>query len=859
MLDKQVGEQVKNLPKTALVFRGVKYSYTKLLQYIELYRQTFVSNVQSSKFKVQSSILSSSNIEEAEGEVGRDSLKILIFADNGPEYYFVTLGAFQCNACVIPVDVQSTAKEISCIMEECMPEIIFVAEHYREKIADIAAAIPNYEYKILSASDIDDSNIDEMPVIEMPLRTDEGLAAIIYTSGTTGLPKGVMISYKNIWCNINSITHHIKVFTADSNVMILLPLHHVYPFVGSIMVPLYAGGTCWITDGMRPEAILQTFQEGKISIVIGVPRLFETLSKGIMSKINESFAAKTLFKLASFLQWRAFSKMVFKAVHQKFGGHIKHMSCGGAALPYEIAKIYKTLGFCILEGYGMTECAPMIAFTPIDEPRLHYVGHVLPGCEVKIAENNEILVRGDNVMLGYYNKPEETADILRDGWLHTGDMGKFDGAYLKITGRIKEIMVTSSGKNINPIEVEDALMKNSIFMKEIAVFLHNDQLHLLIYPEMSAVRLQSDGDLEELLKNEIAEYNKNAMNYKRIQQFHIISEELPKNRLGKVQRFKLEEFIQKKEKKPEENLDSFSDTYKILKQFIDKELNVKAHADDHFEIDLAIDSLSKLSLLSFIETAFSIPMKAPQLDELCCLEKLSQYIEKQATEYNANAVSWKEILQTEKSTLQLPHSGIVHWLTQNLVKLIAYTYFILRGKGKEHIPNVPVIFVANHRSGLDGAFVVSRLPWKRVKNTFFFAKDKHFNSTFTRFMAPRNNIIVMNINTNLREAIVQMGEVLRQGKSIIIFPEGTRSKDKKMKEFKDMFAIVSQELNIPIVPVAISGAEHATFNSKRIPRPFKRIFVEFLPAVYPNAEENVQELKEKVQGMIEEVFVVNKV
>jgi len=313
----------------------------------------------------------------------------------------------------------------------------------------------------------------------------------------------------------------------------------------------------------------------------------------------------------------------------------------------------------------------------------------------------------------------------------------------------------------------------------------------------------------------------------------------------------LEAFVHKKENKPEENIEHFSSTYKALKQFIDKELNVKAHSDDHFEIDLAMDSLSKLSLLTFIENAFSIPMKAHELDELCCLEKLSHHIERQEAKYNENGISWKEILQTEKPVLKLPHSGFIHWFTINFIKLAFHIYFRLRGKGKENIPNQPVIFVANHRSGLDGVFVTSRLPWKRVKNTFFFAKDKHFQSFFARFMAPRNNIILMNINTNLREAIVQMSEVLRQGKNIIIFPEGTRTKTKKMKDFKEMFAILSQELNVPILPVAISGSERAAYRFKRLPRPFARIFVEFLPPVYPNAGENVQELREKVQRMIE--------
>ncbi|MDR0206307.1 MAG: AMP-binding protein [Bacteroidales bacterium] len=821
---------VKNLPKTAIVFRGVTYSYTQLLQYIEKYSQTFQSK-------------------------GKAPEKVMIFSDNCPEYYFVTYAAFRCNACVVPVDMQSTPKEISNILDECRPEVIFISEYYRENISKLAAEIPDYDYTILSPSDIDICDIDEMPVIPVPVRKDDHIAAIIYTSGTTGLPKGVMLSHKNFWYNVDSVTNQLPIFNSNSNVMVLLPLHHSYPFVGTILVPLHAGGTCWISDGMKPDSILQTLKEGKITLIVGVPKLYETLAKGIISKINASAVAKIIYNIASVLQWRSFSKLIFKSVHQKFGGHIHYILTGGAAFPKEVAKVFITLGFKILEGYGMTECAPMIAFSRPGEWRYNCIGKALPGCDIKIAENGEILAKGENVMLGYYKKPKESAAIIKEGWLHSGDMGEIDAnGILKVTGRIKEIIVTSNGKNINPGEIEQELLKNSHFMKEIAVFLHQDHLHLLIYPEMSAVRLDSEGDIEELLKNEIAEYNKNVAHYKRIQQFHIVSEELPKNRMGKVQRFKLEDFIRKQKAKPEENSENFTPTFKVLKEFIDKELNVNAHSNDHFEIDLAMDSLSKLSVLSFIENAFSIPLKAQQMDELCSLEKLSDYIEKETTTYNENQISWKEILQTEKSSLKLPHSGFIHWFTANIVKLVFHCYFLLKGKGREHIPNEPVIFVANHRSGLDGAFITSKLPWKRVKESFFFAKDKHFKSLFSRFMAPRNNIILMNINDSLRESILQMSEVLRKGKNVIIFPEGTRSKDSVMKEFKDMFAILSSELNIPMVPIAISGAERAAFKFKRIPRPFTRILVEFLPTVYPNQKENVQELKEKVQKMIEKVL-----
>ncbi len=163
----------------------------------------------------------------------------------------------------MPVDVQSTAKEISYILEECRPEIIFVSGYYKEKIAIIADTISDYTYTILSSSDIDISDIAEMPVNEIPMRQDDQVAAIIYTSGTTGLPKGVMLSYKNFWYNIDAVCNQLPIFNSNSNVMVLLPLHHVFPFAGSMLAPLYAGGTCWITDGMKPESILQTLNSAR--------------------------------------------------------------------------------------------------------------------------------------------------------------------------------------------------------------------------------------------------------------------------------------------------------------------------------------------------------------------------------------------------------------------------------------------------------------------------------------------------------------------------------------------------------------------------------------------------------------------
>ena len=272
--------------------------------------------------------------------------------------------------------------------------------------------IPGYKTIILTPSEIDSSKVNELPIEEIPMGEMQQVVAIIYTSGTTGSPKGVMLTNENFWYNVNAVSNLVPIYDTNSRVILLLPLHHVFPFAGALLAPLYSGGTVYIAESIAPDVILKTLQDGKITIIIGVPRLYDALAKGIMNKINSSPAAKIMYKLAKLIACPSFSKMVFKSAHDKFGGHIKNFVCGGAALSKETGTIFKTLGFSVLEGFGMTECAPMISFTRPGDVKVGYCGQTLPGIEVKIGPNDEVLVKGPNVMKGYYNKPEETAQLI---------------------------------------------------------------------------------------------------------------------------------------------------------------------------------------------------------------------------------------------------------------------------------------------------------------------------------------------------------------------------------------------------------------------------------------------------------------
>ncbi len=809
--------------KKAVVYKNQSLTYQELSQYIHCYSEAFK---QYSSYK-----------------------KVIVFGENSLEWIFALYAALKNDSIAIPVDVQSTVNEIKYIITDSQPDIIFTSTAKRTYMESITQEM-GVKIPVISKEDIDTEDVNKKPFVDIFPKDVENTALIIYTSGTTGSSKGVMLSYKNIYFNLNAVCCEVPIITKERNTMILLPLHHVFPLLGSLMAPLFIGGTIYIADGLNSEAILQTLNVGKINLIIGVPRLYETLAKGVMDKINGQALSKFMYKTAKLVQSQTFSKFIFKKVHTKFGGHLEYLVSGGAALPKETAKIFKNLGFYILEGYGMTETAPMISFTHPGKWKIGYAGLPLNGMEV-ISMDGEICVKGPNVMQGYYNRPEETAQIIRNGWLHTGDIGIINKFGIQLTGRLKDIIVTSNGKNITPDELESQLVKSSPYIKEIGVFMHDGILQALIYPEMTQIRSKSVDELPEIIKKTVLDFNTQVSPYKRIKRFHIISEELPKTRLGKVQRFKLKDFVENRKIQQNSNVSkNYSEEYLLLKEFIEKETGYIANENDHFEIDLAMDSLTRVSLMAFIENTFGLILNEENLNELNTLALLSEHIKQSHTTLTHDkTVSWKEILSAKIPSFQIPKSGITHHGMNNLSKIVFNLMYRYRSHGINNIPNEPCIIVANHQSALDGLFITSKMTHDMYKKTYFFAKEKHWESRLMKFMARKNNVILMDINKNVKEALQKLSIVLREGKNVIIFPEGTRSKQ-GMKDFKDTFAILSKVLNIPVVPVVIYGSNRASYRHFKFPRYFAPVKVEFLPPVFPTESDNFQSLKTKVQKII---------
>jgi len=815
--------------KTALVTKEKSFTYQELFQKIDYYSEKYFINKSYSK--------------------------VAIHAENRADWIFAFYAAWKNNCTVIPVDFLASADDVTYILNDCKPDLLFVSNNTVSKFETVTKEL-EYTPEIVNLDDLKTNEANQQNhKVEWEAPDDiEKTAVIIYTSGTTGSPKGVMLSYKNLLSNVKGVSEKVKIYTQERQVLMLLPLHHIFPLTGSMIVPLVVGGTSVMSPSMQSSDILETLKNNNVKIMIGVPRLYDLLYKSIQSKVFASFIGRTFYKIVKTLRSRKLAKKIFKKVHQGFGGHLQFLVSGGAALNKEVGTFFQTLGFDVLEGYGMTEAAPMITFTRPGKTVIGSPGQALPGLKMEIRDD-EIVAKGDNIMKGYYNKPEETNDVLKDGWLYTGDLGRIDkNGYLFITGRKKEIIVLQNGKNINPVELETKL-EGYECVTEAAVFQKNDKLHALIVPDYEHLTHLEVSDPEKYFKKEIIpDLNQRLTSYKRIMRFLLINEELPRTRLGIIQRFKLEDIFEKpktKEKVAHKEEQPVSEEYQVIKTYIESQVDMTISPQDHLEFDISMDSLERITLIDFIERTFGVKIEEDKLINFPSISNMVDYVKENKLFHNFELPNWSEILK-EKIHFQLPKS----WPTQSFIiktaRFFFKLYFKFKTKGLENIPEGAAIITPNHQSFFDGLFVTACLKRKTIKDTYFYAKRKHVKNRFLKFMAHRNNVIIMDMNIDIKESIQKMAAVLKEGKKIIIFPEGTRTTNGQVGEFKKTFAILSKELDVPIVPVVIKGAYDVLPAGSRFPKPFRKIEVEYLKPVYPSGH-NFESLTKEVKEIINEL------
>jgi len=473
---------------------------------------------------------------------------VAIYGENSIEWISAFYSGFLNDCMVVPLEYMASPEEIADILNDCRPDLLFVHPKLSDQISMIQQQM-DFMPEIYWMTDMPVEK--ENPSIEWDIPRDiEKTAIIVYTSGTTGKPKGVMLSFKNLIAGIkNARLEDLGICTpADWQIFMYLPLHHLFPLKVTLLVPLYIGAMAVICPSMQPHDLIAALRKNQIvkhTMFIGVPRLYEAFYTNIKQKIDASFVSRLVYGFAKLMKSKKLSKKLFRRVHESLGGHIRVMLNGGAALPHHIRSFFETLGFAIFEGYGITEAGLTISTNDPAKNRLKSVGLIAPDLSVEIRDG-EIVVKGDSIMQGYYNQPEETAKVLKNGWLYTGDLGYVDkDNFLYFTGRKKEIIVLSNGKNINPLELENKLKSEFDVIKQVGVALYQDRdLYALIYADEEKLQLLGITDKEHYFREKVFPvFNEKLSSYKQIYRFGFVSTELPRTRAGKLQRFKLQELI----------------------------------------------------------------------------------------------------------------------------------------------------------------------------------------------------------------------------------------------------------------------------------------------------------------------------
>ena len=818
---------IKNYNKTAIIYDEQQISYKEVIQKSKVFSR--VANL-----KIQQ--------------------KAIIFMENRPEFLYAFLGIWQSRGTCVCLDATLSSDELIYFIEDSQASSIFTSRDNYNKVTEALSKIGK-ELDVIVVDDIDYEKyqiLDDDEVIRAPEKED--IALMLYTSGTTGNPKGVMLTFDNILVNLEGLDKY-NMFIQEDVVLALLPMHHIFPLLGSGVVPLAKGGTIVFLKEISSTAMVEAFNKYKVTMMIGVPRLWEMLHKKIMEKINGSRLTKSIFKLAQSIESINIRKKIFKKVHDGFGGNLRFFVSGGSKLDGQIAKDFLTLGIQICEGYGMTETAPMISFTPINEIVPGSAGKILPGIEVKITDEQEILVRGRNVMAGYYNKPEATAETIdKDGWLSTGDLGELKDGYLFVTGRKKEMIVLSNGKNINPVEIEQWIMARTNLIQEIAIIEKNSVLTAVIYPNFQKIVDENISNIKETLKwGIIDKYNGKAPNYKKILDIQIVQKEFPKTKLGKVRRFLVPGLLDKEQGDNIEIIEPDFNEYVELKKYLERLKDRKITANAHLELDLGLDSLDMVELSSYLESNFGIKPDDKIIVNNPTVEKLALFIKENKSSIKYEEINWKEYL-TKDTDITLPKSNIAIHIIKFLLWFPFKLYIRVKCQGIKNIPNKkPLIFIGNHQSFLDGFIFGHVTPFKYLQNSYTVAKIKHFNNKYMKFMADHSNIILVDINKNLGEMLQTAATILKNGKNLVIFPEGARTRDGKLLEFKKSFAILAKELDVDIVPFGIRGAYEAFPADKKLPK-FSKVEIEFFPPISPTGksyDQIVSESRDVIKNWLE--------
>lgn len=530
--------------------------------------------------------------------------RVVIYGPSNIAWARALYAVWRRGGIAVPLDFSAGQEDLEFMLKDADASLVLLQSDQPGLMTQVLESL-NLSTRVLYIDQKIQSVGAETEPVNRPL--DE-TAVILYTSGTTAEAKGVELSFRSLLFNIEAVRLSGMVNDTD-RLLALFPFHHIVPLQGHILCPLKLGATVCIIETLDAESLAEAFQRYRITVLNGVPQLYQRFHGAILKKIRDSLAGRVVWSLAGILPWQALRKKIFRKVHQRFGGEIKYLLSGGAALPKAVADDFSRMGFTMIEGYGMTEMGPLITFNTPGDNRHGSVGKPVPGVEIRI-EDGEIMTRSPGLMNGYFRRPDQTGQVMPDGWLKTGDLGEMDPqGRLTLTGRRSDVLVLASGKNVMAPKIEAFLSRSELIL-DAGLTIKNNRLFALFHPDMEEVRRQGILNLREAIKWRLLDgYNRKSSPHERILDFGISPHPLPRTRLGKLKRHLLGSFVTPhRDLKPASKHDRIDP--KILSFLLAEGID-EPHPKAHLTIDLGLDSLSLIEFKRHLERSSKSSSRRP--------------------------------------------------------------------------------------------------------------------------------------------------------------------------------------------------------------------------------------------------------
>jgi long-chain acyl-CoA synthetase len=842
--------------------------------------------------------------------------RVAILADNHPRWVAAYLGTIAAGGTAVPLDTAYHADQVAKLLKDSgMSLLVCDSKHWeaaREAVAgsEVQIVLTSDESKTQSLTDLDAIFSMQYANFAPVPRAPDDIASLLYTSGTTADPKGVMLTHANLLGEAEAVFAWAHIGPEDA-ILGVLPLFHVLSQMANLLLPLVAGARVVYLSTLNTTELLKALRERGITAFAVVPQFFYLIHDRIFKEVAQKAAlARTAFRLMRRVTV-LFRKLgfnpgpiLFAKVHDLFGKQMRFLVTGGSRFDPQIGRDFYSLGIDVLQAYGLTETCGGAFVNSEHDNVIGSVGKPLKGVESKIIDpqagsdgepaSGEILIRGPIVMKGYWNRPDATADVLKDGWLYTGDLGYFDSDNsLFITGRKKDVIILSNGKNVYPEEVEAHYLQ-SPFIKEICVMgmedaAGTDKLYAVIVPNFEVLRQRKVVNAKEVIRFDVEGLSAKLASTKRISGYEIWQEDLPRTTTRKLKRFEIQKMV--KAGKGQASAGEISATkplsdeekawlerrdlqgaLKIVREYAtSKPENIRP--SDNLELDLGLDSMRRVELLVALEQELGGDVPETQLSDMYTLRELVDAVRESAASGKTSAkpqfAGWSAVLRedpTDPAVLRIiKPRPVVDRLLYVLTRVIRMVWQLRSPITVEGVENVPTtgayLLCCNHQSFIDPLFLLAALPLRVLMKLFAVGTSEIFGSGIMRTVARILRVVVVDPDANLVPAMRAGAFGLRHGLGLILYPEGERSIDGTPKTFKKGAAILSMHLQVPIIPIAIDGVYDAWPRGKPFQKiaPIKmKLGTPMMPPAEAQASEEAYakltaELKEKVVAMWEEI------